>query len=133
MTSKLQLATWSTTSPANRLPWKKGVTVFDSTGAEVTWDGTSPLTLKQLVVTYPFQSYTWSDGTPGSIADFELSRKIDCDPTGGATGYITCESIQDVVFSTDALEYTVTYLPGVQSPHLLPAAVWPVPEPPGVG
>ena len=100
---------------------EEGVTVFDSTGAEVTWDGTSPLTLKQLVVTYPFQSYTWSDGTPGSIADFELSRKIDCDPTGGATGYITCESIQDVVFSTDALEYTVTYLPGVQSPtYFLP-------------
>lgn len=100
----------------------EGVTVFDSTGAEVTWDGTSPLTMKQLVVTYPFQDYTWSDGTPGSIADFELSRKIDCDPTGGATGYITCNSIQDVAFSTDALEYTVTYLPGVQSPtYFLPA------------
>ncbi len=99
----------------------EGVTVFDSTGAEVTWDGTSPLTMKQLVVTYPFQSYTWSDGTPGSIADFELSRKIDCDPTGGATGYITCNQVQDAVFSTDALEYTVTYLPGVQSPtYFLP-------------
>ncbi len=87
----------------------------------MTWDGTSPLTMKQLVVTYPFQSYTWSDGTPGSIADFELSYKIDCDQTGGALGYVTCESIQDVVFSTDALEYTVTYLPGVQSPtYFLP-------------
>lgn len=100
---------------------EEGVAVFDSTGTEVTWDGTSALTLKQLVVTYPFQSFTWSDGTAGSIADFELSRKIDCDPTGGATGYITCNSIQDVVFSTDALEYTVTYLPGVQSPtYFLP-------------
>jgi ABC-type transport system substrate-binding protein len=100
---------------------EEGVVVFDNTGAEVTWDGSSPLTMKQLVVTYPFQSYTWSDGEPGKIADFELSRKIDCDPTGGATGYITCESIQDVAFSTDALEYTVTYLPGVQSPtYFLP-------------
>ena len=41
--------------------------------------------MKQLVVTYPFKNYTWSDGTPGSIADFELAYKIDCDQTGGAT------------------------------------------------
>lgn len=100
---------------------EEGVVLFDSTGAEVTWDGTSPLTMKQLVVTYPFQSYTWSDGTAGSIGDFELSYKIDCDPTGGAAGYVTCESIQGVEFSPDALEYTVTYLPGVQSPtYFLP-------------
>jgi ABC-type transport system substrate-binding protein len=77
--------------------------------------------MKQLVVTYPFQPYTWSDGTPGSIADFELSYKIDCDQTGGALGYVTCESIQSVEFSPDALEYTVTYVPGVQSPtYFLP-------------
>ena len=44
---------------------------------------------------------------------------------------MTCESIQDVEFSPDALEYTVTYLPGVQYPDLLPAAVRPVSQPPG--
>ncbi len=100
---------------------EQGVSVFDSTGTEVEYDGSSPLTMKQLVVTYPFQDYTWSDGEAGKIADFELSNKIDCDPTGGATGYITCNSIQGVEFATDKLEYTVTYLPGVQSPtYFLP-------------
>jgi ABC-type transport system substrate-binding protein len=103
------------------VPLEEGTVVFDSEGNEVTWDGTSPLTMKQLVVTYPFQNYTWSDGEPGKIADFELSYKIDCDPTGGAAGYVTCESIQGMEFSQDALEYTATYLPGVQSPtYFLP-------------
>ncbi len=98
-----------------------GTKVFDKDGNEVEYDGTSPLTMKQQVVTYPFQSYTWSDGTAGSIADFELAYKIDCDPTGGAGGYVTCESIQGMEFSPDALEYTATYLPGVQSPtYFLP-------------
>jgi ABC-type transport system substrate-binding protein len=105
-----------------------GVTVFDSEANEVEWDGTSPLTMKQLVVTYPFQSYTWSDGTPGSIADFELSYKIDCDETGGATGYITCNTIQDVEFSADVLEYTVTYLPGVQTPTYFLPPIGPYPS-----
>jgi ABC-type transport system substrate-binding protein len=104
-----------------------GVTVFDNTATEVEYDGSSPLTMKQLVVTYPFKNFTWSDGTPGSIADFELAYKIDCDQTGGATSYITCESIQDVEFSADALEYTVTYLPGVQDPtyFIPPIGVYP--------
>jgi ABC-type transport system substrate-binding protein len=103
------------------VPLEQGTKVFDSTGTEVEYDGSSPLTMKQLVVTYPFQDYTWSDGEPGKIADFELSYKIDCDPTGGAAGYVTCESIQGIEFSQDALEYTATYLPGVQSPtYFLP-------------
>jgi len=100
---------------------EQGTKVFDSKGNEVEWDGSSALTMKQLVVKYPFQSYTWSDGEPGKIDDFALSYKIDCDPTAGAQGYVTCESIQSVDFSKDALEYTVTYLPGVQSPtYMLP-------------
>jgi len=103
------------------VPLEEGTVLFDSEGNEVTWDGSSPLTMKQLVVTYPFQDYTWSDGEPGKIADFELSYKIDCDQTGGALGYVTCESIKGVEFATDAISYTVTYVPGVQSPtYFLP-------------
>jgi ABC-type transport system substrate-binding protein len=105
---------------------EEGVTVFDAAGNEVAFDGT-PVPMKQLVVTYKMNPFTWSDGTPGSIADFQLSRTIDCNPDSGATTFITCNSIQDVVWGTDALEYTVTYLPGVQTPTyaLAPFAPYP--------
>jgi hypothetical protein len=56
----------------------------------------APVPMKQLVVTYKMQPYTWSDGTAGSIADLELGAQIDCDPDSGATTFITCNSIQDV-------------------------------------
>ena len=98
----------------------EGVALFNAAGEEVTYDGTSPLTMKQLVVTYQFNDYTWSDGTPGSIADFELSKTIDCDPESGAVLFTTCESIADVQWG-EGLEYTVTYSPGVQTPtYFLP-------------
>ena len=98
----------------------EGVALFNAAGEEVTYDGTSPLTMKQLVVTYQFNDYTWSDGTPGSIADFELSKTIDCDPESGAVLFTTCESIADVQWG-EGLEYTVTYWPGVQTPtYFLP-------------
>jgi ABC-type transport system substrate-binding protein len=98
----------------------EGVVVFNAAGEEVTYDGTSPLTMKQLVATYTFNEYTWSDGTPGSIADFQLSQKVDCDPDSGNTSFITCESVADVQWG-EGLEYTVTYWPGVQTPtYFLP-------------
>ena len=98
----------------------EGVALFNAAGEEVTYDGTSPLTMKQLVVTYQFNDYTWSDGTPGSIADFELTKKIDCDPESGAVLFTTCESIADVQWG-EGLDYTVTYWPGVQTPtYFLP-------------
>jgi ABC-type transport system substrate-binding protein len=90
-----------------------GVKVFDAEGNEVEYDGTSPLQMKQLTATYTFKDYTWSDGTPGSTADFELAYKIDCDPTSGATSFEICDQIQSVEFG-DGLEYTVTWLPGSQ-------------------
>lgn len=101
---------------------EKDVAVFDATGNEVVYDGTSALTMKQLVVTYKFKDYTWNDGTAGSIADFELGYKIDCDKESGAVSYITCDSMQDVKFGP-GLEYTVTYLPGVQSPTYMLAPI----------
>ena len=35
-------------------------------------DGSSPLTMNQLTVTYKLNPYTWSDGTPGSVDDMKL-------------------------------------------------------------
>ena len=106
---------------------EEGVLVFDKDGNEVTFDGATPVMMKQLVVTYKINPFTWSDGTPGVIGDFQLTQAIDCNPDSGATTFITCESIKDVVWGTDALEYTVTYLPGVQTPtyFLAPFAPYP--------
>ena len=106
---------------------EEGVAVFDKDNNEVVFDGT-PVMMKQLAVTYKFNPFTWSDGTAGTIADFELARSIDCNPDSGATTFITCNSIQDVTWGTDALEYSVTYLPGVQTPTYMLAPFAPYPS-----
>jgi len=106
---------------------ENGVAIFDKDNNEVVFDGT-PVTMKQLAVTYKFNPFTWSDGTAGTIADFELARSIDCSPDSGATTFITCNSIQDVTWGTDALEYSVTYLPGVQTPTYMLAPFAPYPS-----
>ena len=92
---------------------EQGVKVFDAEGNEVEYDGSSTLNMKQLTNTYKFKDYTWSDGTPGSIEDFKLAYKTDCDPESGATEFITCNQIQEVTWG-DGLEYTIKFLPGVQ-------------------
>lgn len=92
-------------------------------GETVVYDGSSELQLPQLVVTYQWNPYTWSDGTPGSIEDFRLAFQINCDRQSGATTFNGCNSwgteadtIGNVSFSEDALEYTITFWPGVQDP-----------------
>lgn len=97
-------------------------------GATVEYDGSSPVELPQLTVTYNLNPYTWSDGTPGSIADVELAYKINCDPNSGATTFTTCHSIQDIEYSTSGdLSWTITYLPGAQDPtyYVMPFSISP--------
>ena len=101
---------------------EKGVKVFDADGNEVEYDGSSSLKMKQLTSTYKFKDYTWSDGTKGSIEDFKLAYKIDCDKESGATTFETCDQIQKVDFGT-GLEYTATWLPGAQPSLYLLAPV----------
>jgi ABC-type transport system substrate-binding protein len=97
-------------------------------GATVDYDGSSELELPQLTVTYSLNPYTWSDGTPGSIADVELAYKINCDPNSGATTFTTCESIQNIEYSDSGdLSWTITYLPGAQDPtyYVMPFSISP--------
>jgi ABC-type transport system substrate-binding protein len=97
-------------------------------GVTVEYDGSSPLQLPQLTVTYNLNPYTWSDGTPGSIADVQLAYKTNCDPNSGATSFTTCESIQDIEYATDgSLSWTITYRPGAQDPtyFLMPFSLQP--------
>jgi hypothetical protein len=98
-----------------------GTLIKDAEGNEIDYDGSSTVQMPQLTVTYLLKPYTWSDGTPGSIADVELAFKTNCDRDSGAVSYITCDAIQSVEYG-EGLEYTVTYLPGMQSPtyYLVP-------------
>lgn len=101
-------------------------------GEAVAYDGTSELQLPQLTVTYKFNPYTWSDGTPGSIEDFRLGFQIKCDRQSGATTFNGCDTfgteadtMSNITFSDSALEYTIKYWPGVQDPtyHVAPFSI----------
>ncbi|MCU0493780.1 MAG: ABC transporter substrate-binding protein [Chloroflexaceae bacterium] len=95
------------------------VAVTNAAGEAVTWDGTSPLKMNQLSVTFEYKpGIKWSDGEPLKKADFELGYKINCDPESGATSFTVCESIQSVEFTSDT-SYTVTYKPGAQWPEYM--------------
>jgi ABC-type transport system substrate-binding protein len=94
----------------------KGVKVFDADGKEVEYDGSSPLKMKQLVITYKFKDYTWSDGVKGTVDDIALGIKNDCDKDSGATSFIFCDAMLDKQFATDKLETTITMVPGYQDP-----------------
>ncbi len=91
-----------------------GVVLMDADGNEVEYSGSGTVPLHQLVVTYKLKDFTWSDGTPGTVGDMELGAQFDCDPDSGATSFITCNAILDKEFASDALEVTVTYVPGYQ-------------------
>lgn len=95
-------------------------------GETVEYDGSSAVQLPQLVVTYKIKPFTWSDGTPASVADMELSHKINCDKTSGATTFITCDAMQSVEFGPE-MQAVVTYVPGYQDPtyYLSPIGVYP--------
>ncbi len=100
-------------------------------GETIEYDGTSPLQLPQLTVTYSLNDYTWSDGTPGSIEDVKLAYQINCDRASGATEFNTCNSFGTEEDTTgniafgEGLEWTITYWPGVQDPtyYLAPFSI----------
>jgi ABC-type transport system substrate-binding protein len=97
-------------------------------GATVEYDGSSPLQLPQLVVTYALNPYTWSDGVEGSIEDVKLAYATNCDPNSGAVTFNTCNSIANIDYSDgEEIEWTITYLPGAQDPtyHVMPFSIEP--------
>jgi ABC-type transport system substrate-binding protein len=104
-------------------------------GEAMEYDGSSPLQLPQLTVTYELNPYTWSDGTPGSIEDVKLAYQINCDRTSGATSFNTCDSfgteadtLGNITWADDgSLSWTIKYWPGVQDPtyFLMPFSISP--------
>jgi ABC-type transport system substrate-binding protein len=105
---------WTTSAEAVALA--KDVEVVDSKGETVKYDGSSPLKMNQLAVTFQYvDGLKWEDGTPITKADWELTNKITCDKESGATTYQTCNSTQKVDITSDT-EYTRTFLPGALDP-----------------
>ncbi|MFN3982215.1 MAG: ABC transporter substrate-binding protein [Caldilinea sp.] len=108
-----------------------GVRVIDSEGNEVEYSGEGTVQMNQLTVTYKLKPFTWSDGTPGTVADMKLGVDIDCNPDSGATTYDLCNRIgdiaTDVTYSDSELAMTIEWLPGNQYPlyHLYPFYIYP--------
>ncbi len=108
-----------------------GVRVIDSEGNEVEYSGEGTVQMNQLTVTYKLKPFTWSDGTPGTVADMKLGVDIDCNPDSGATTYDLCNRIgdiaTDVTYSDSELAMTIEWLPGNQYPlyHLYPFNIYP--------
>lgn len=105
---------WNTAGEAVALA--KDVEVTDATGATVVWDGSSPLKLKQLTVSFEMKpGMKWQDGSPVTKADYELGQKITCDKESGATTFTFCDSVQTFTQESDTKQ-TLVFLPGVQWP-----------------
>jgi ABC-type transport system substrate-binding protein len=108
-----------------------GVRVIDSEGNEVEYGGEGTVQMNQLTVTYRLKPFTWSDGTPGTVADMKLGVDIDCNPDSGATTFDLCNRIgdiaTDVTYSDSELAMTIVWLPGNQYPlyHLYPFNIYP--------
>lgn len=119
------------------VPLEAGVSVIDSEGNTVEFDGNGTVKMNKLTVTYKLKDYTWSDGTPGSVEDMKLGAMIDCDPKSGATSIEYCRRIgnpdvegdvmKGITFADGALEMTVSFLPGSQDPtyFLYPFSIYP--------
>ena len=105
---------WNTAGEAVALA--KDVEVTDATGATVVWDGSSPLKLKQLTVSFEMKpGMKWQDGSPVTKADYELGQKTTCDKESGATTFTFCDSVQTFTQESDTKQ-TLVFLPGVQWP-----------------
>ena len=117
---------WSTAGEAVALA--KDVEVTDATGATVKWDGTSPLKLKQLTVSFETKpGMKWQDGSPVTKADYELGHKITCDKDSGATSFTFCNSVQTFTQESDTKQ-TLVFLPGVQWPTFYTGGFGPAPS-----
>lgn len=91
-----------------------GVKIKDASGAEVEFTGAA-IKMPQLTLTFEFvEGIKWSDGEPLKAADFELSRKIDCDPESGAVDFTFCE--RTAAFAATDSSQTVTLAPGYLPP-----------------
>jgi peptide/nickel transport system substrate-binding protein len=68
------------------VPWGEGVTVQNTAGEEVAFDG-NPVMMNQLVVDFTMKPRVWSDGTPATADDSIYSFELAGDPDTPAPKY----------------------------------------------
>jgi ABC-type transport system substrate-binding protein len=97
------------------VPLANGVKVKDVDGNEVEFTGT-PIKMPQLVMTGSYLDGTmFSDGTPLTAADLELSDKIRCDKESGAISFVLCDRTASIEYPDD-LTGIFTLVPGYLDP-----------------
>jgi ABC-type transport system substrate-binding protein len=91
-----------------------GTKLKDADGNEVEFSGT-PVKMPQLAITASFvDGLMWSDGTPVTQADVELSDKIVCDKDSGATTFTLCDRTANREYNGTTETYTL--VPGFLDP-----------------
>jgi peptide/nickel transport system substrate-binding protein len=68
---------------------EEGVVYKDMDGNEVTYDGTSTVTLPQMVVDFTMKPWVWEDGTPVTADDSVYSFEIASDPDTPSSKFAT--------------------------------------------
>ncbi|MBL8045344.1 MAG: hypothetical protein JNL09_02330 [Anaerolineales bacterium] len=91
----------------------EGTMVKDASGAEVEWK--AGVKMQQIVLNWELESgIKWSDGEPLVAADFELNKKIVCDPESGAVDFTVCE--RTLGFEVTDTTQKITLAPGYTPP-----------------
>ena len=93
----------------------KGMEIINAAGETVEFDGNSAKMLQMSVQASFVDGLTWSDGTPVTAADMELSDKIACDKESGATSFYTCDRTASIEYPDDQTSIQ-TFIPGYQPP-----------------
>lgn len=96
-------------------PLSAGMKVLNSAGETVEFTG-GMVKMNQLVITGELlDGITWSDGTPVTAADLELSDKIACDKESGATSFFNCDRTASIEYPNGTTA-VYTLVPGYQPP-----------------
>ena len=104
----------------------EGVSVVNSDGEIVSYDGETPIMMTQMSVEFTFKPLIWSDGTPVSAADSVFSFQLNADPiTPGSKFKIERTARYEAV---DDLRVRWTGLPGFNDPEYFTNAWPPLPQ-----
>ena len=71
----------------NVVTLEEGVVVKDMEGSEITYDGSSTLTLPQMSADFTFKPLVWEDGTPVTADDSVYSFELVADPDTPSTKF----------------------------------------------
>jgi peptide/nickel transport system substrate-binding protein len=112
----------------NVVAWGEGVTVMNSAGEEVTFDG-NPVTMNQLVVDFTLQPRVWADGEPVKASDSVYSFGLAGSPDIPTSKYAISRTLSYEATGDLTLRWTgvpgfmdSTYYTNIWAPY--PEHVW---------